>query len=74
MHMTADVQAFVLDFVDDKEKFPDGWETQVGVRGGTLSGGQKQRVAIARALLRDPKVPCSLESSFRTESLIGATS
>jgi len=32
----------------------NGWETEVGPRGGRLSGGQKQRVAICRALVRDP--------------------
>ena len=26
----------------------DGYDTEVGLRGGQLSGGQKQRVAIAR--------------------------
>ncbi|EGZ04677.1 hypothetical protein PHYSODRAFT_343061 [Phytophthora sojae] len=28
--------------------FPDGYETQVGMKGEQLSGGQKQRIAIAR--------------------------
>jgi len=36
--------------------FPEGYNTQVGPKGGKLSGGQKQRVAIARALLRDPPI------------------
>jgi len=36
--------------------FPDGYQTQVGPKGGKLSGGQKQRVAIARAILRDPPI------------------
>lgn len=41
------------DFVS---KFPDGYYTKVGPKGGKLSGGQKQRIAIARALLRDPPI------------------
>lgn len=43
-----------LDFLDNAAN--QGWETEVGPRGGRLSGGQKQRVAICRALVRNPAV------------------
>jgi len=38
------------------ETLGDGYNTQVGLKGGKLSGGQKQRVAIARALIKRPAV------------------
>ena len=37
-------------------KYPEGYETQVGLGGKDLSGGEKQRISIARAVLRDPRI------------------
>lgn len=34
----------------------EGYETNIGDRGGKLSGGQRQRVSIARAILKNPPI------------------
>lgn len=49
----AALQANAFEFT---QRFPDGFDTQVGDRGIQLSGGQKQRIAIARAILKNPTI------------------
>jgi ABC-type multidrug transport system fused ATPase/permease subunit len=41
------------EFID---RLPDGYETEVGERGGHLSAGQRQLVAFARAAAADPRI------------------
>jgi ABC-type multidrug transport system fused ATPase/permease subunit len=41
------------DFV---ERLPEGYDTEVGERGGHLSAGQRQLVAFARAAAADPRI------------------
>jgi ATP-binding cassette subfamily B (MDR/TAP) protein 1 len=49
----AATMASAHDFIMD---LPNGYDTNIGQRGGLLSGGQKQRIAIARSIVSQPKV------------------
>ena len=37
-------------------ELPDGYDTDIGQRGGKLSGGQEHRLSIARVFLKDPRI------------------
>ncbi len=37
-------------------QMPEGYDTNIGDRGGKMSGGQRQRMSIARAVLKNPPI------------------
>ncbi|NXY56453.1 TAP2 protein, partial [Callaeas wilsoni] len=51
--LEAATAAGAMDFIQGLEQ---GWDTEVGERGGQLAAGERRRVALARALLRRPAV------------------
>ncbi|XP_063038040.1 antigen peptide transporter 2-like [Melospiza melodia melodia] len=49
----AAIAAGAMEFIQGLEQ---GWDTEVGERGGRLAAGERRRLALARALLRRPAV------------------
>jgi ATP-binding cassette subfamily B protein len=64
----------VAQLKDEIATFPEGIDTEIGVRGMSISGGQKQRLALARALIGKPKIlildDCTSALDSRTETAL----
>ena len=45
--------AYAIDFI---QRFPEGFDTNIGELGTRLSGGEKQRICIARAILKNAPI------------------